>query len=175
MWWCIDEDKCHRWLLWISFPKLIPCSIPRTRGGRGDAEDADASFSTLKDAEGYFLVLKHAESSFAWSHLVTVTNSRGVGHWERQEKIGRSGWRNRARNPLPWFSLFSPSPFFALLPFLSKPVLFTGNSFFIPQQTCFGYLKQLFSGKNSSKEDWEIRMEEQGQKCPFLVFPLLPF
>ena len=83
-----------------------------------------------------------------------------------EKKIGRSGWRNRGRALLSWFCLFSlPGA-----PPISQQNWFVYTKLVFLLKTAFSFHNKLvlfsqnscFGAKNGWREDWQIRMEEQG-------------
>ena len=90
----------------------------------------------------------------------------GFGQKVAEEKIGRSGWRNRGRALHSWFCLFSlPGA-----PPISQQNWFVYTKLVFLLKTAFSFHNKLalfsqnscFGAKNGLREDWQIRMEEQG-------------
>ena len=90
----------------------------------------------------------------------------GFGQKVAEEKIGRSGWRNRGRALLSWFCLFSlPGA-----PPISQQNWFVYTKLVFLLKTAFSFHNKLalfsqnscFGAKSGWREDWQIRMEEQG-------------
>ena len=95
-----------------------------------------------------------------------------------EEKIGRSGWRNRGRALHSWFCLFSlpgAPPISTKLVCLHKTGFLVENSFLISQQTCFVFSKQLFWGKKWLKRRLADQDGGTGVELSFPGFPFSPF